>query len=88
MAAVDTVGLEVKDIYRHVANDPNEDYCFELGGCSPSGSATPADGLDRVLAGAIESFVGVGYFFDMGGLGPFWRFHGRSLPARDKEGGQ
>jgi SAM-dependent methyltransferase len=67
---VDTNELEakVKDMYRHVANEPEGKYHFELGRPLADHLGYPADVLDRVPAGAIESFAGVGYFFDLADL--------------------
>jgi SAM-dependent methyltransferase len=69
-ATVDTRELEtkVKDMYRHVAEEPEGDYHFELGRALAERLGYPAAVLDRVPAGAIESFAGVGYFFDLAEL--------------------
>jgi len=67
---VDTVELEtkVKEMYRHVAQEPGGDYHFELGERLALRVGYDADRLRRVPAGAVESFAGVGYFFDLAGL--------------------
>jgi arsenite methyltransferase len=69
-ASVDSHELEakVKDMYRHVAEEPDGKYHFELGRPLAERLGYPADVLDRVPAGAIESFAGVGYFFDLAEL--------------------
>lgn len=69
-AVVDTQALEtkVKAMYRNVAEEPQGDYHFELGRVLAERLGYPADVLDRVPASAIESFAGVGYFFDLAGL--------------------
>jgi arsenite methyltransferase len=69
---VDTQELEakVKDMYRHVAEEPGGDYHFELGRPLAERLGYPAEVLDRIPAGAIESFAGVGYFFDLADLKP------------------
>src|SRR5262245_17749943 len=69
-ASVDTRELEakVKDMYRHVAQEPNGKYHFELGRALAEHLGYPGDVLDRIPDGAIESFAGVGYFFDLAGL--------------------
>jgi arsenite methyltransferase len=69
-AAVDSRELEtkVKDMYRHVAQEPEGKYHFELGRALAERLGYPADVLDRVPDGACESFAGVGYFFDLAGL--------------------
>jgi arsenite methyltransferase len=69
-ATVDTRELEtkVKDMYRHVAQDPHGKYHFELGRALAEVLGYPSEVLDRIPAGAIESFAGVGYFFDLAEL--------------------
>jgi arsenite methyltransferase len=68
--AVDIRELEakVKDMYRHVANEPEADYHFELGRSLAERLGYPDEVLDRIPAGAVESFAGVGYFFDLAEL--------------------
>ena len=68
--AVDTHELEtkVKTMYRNVAEEPEGDYHFELGRTLAERLGYPADVLDQVPDGAIESFAGVGYFFDLAEL--------------------
>ena len=69
-SAVDTQELEekVKDMYRHVAEQPDADYHFEMGRSLAERLGYPAQVLDRIPEGAIESFAGVGYFFDLAKL--------------------
>jgi arsenite methyltransferase len=69
-ATVDVVELEtkVKDMYRHVAEEPRGDYHFELGRPLAERLGYPADILERIPRGAVESFAGVGYFFDLAQL--------------------
>jgi ubiquinone/menaquinone biosynthesis C-methylase UbiE len=69
-ATVDTRELEVKvkDIYRHVATEPQGDYHFELGRSLAQRLGYPREVLDRIPVGAVESFAGVGYFFDLAEL--------------------
>ena len=69
-ASVDTTELEtkVKDMYRHVAQQPQGEYHFELGRPLAEHLGYPTDVLDRIPAGAIESFAGDGYFFDLAEL--------------------
>jgi arsenite methyltransferase len=70
-ATVNTQELEtkVKDMYRHVAEQPEGNYHFELGRLLAEHLGYPPDVLDRVPDGACESFAGVGYFFDLAELG-------------------
>jgi SAM-dependent methyltransferase len=67
---VDAKELEakVKDMYRHVAEEPDGDYHFELGRTLAARLGYPSEVLDQVPEGAIESFAGVGYFFDLAEL--------------------
>jgi arsenite methyltransferase len=69
---VDTQELEVKvkvkEMYRHVAQQPEADYHFEMGRPLAERLGYPAEVLDRIPPGAIESFAGVGFFFDLAGL--------------------
>jgi arsenite methyltransferase len=66
-AGVDTGELEakVKDMYRHVAEEPHGDYHFELGSSLAERLGYPAEVVRRIPEGAVESFAGVGYFFDL-----------------------
>ncbi len=59
---VDTEELEakVKDMYRHVAEEPDGKYHFELGRTLATHLGYPPEILDRVPERAIESFAGVG----------------------------
>jgi arsenite methyltransferase len=69
-ASVDTQELEakVKDMNRQVAEEPQGKYHFEMGRPLADRLGYPADVLDRIPEGAIESFAGVGYFFDLADL--------------------
>jgi arsenite methyltransferase len=69
---VDTKELEekVQRMYRAVATEPRGAYHFELGRPLAERLGYPADVLDAIPAGAIESFAGVGYFFDLANLQP------------------
>ena len=70
MAVVDTEELQVKvrEIYRLVAEQPNGAYHFEMGRPLAERLGYPTDMLDRLPAGSVESFAGVGYFFDLARL--------------------
>ena len=69
---VDTRQLEakVKEMYRQVATEPHRDYHFELGRPLAERLGYASRVLDRIPAGAIESFAGVGYFFGLADLRP------------------
>ncbi len=67
---VDTAELEqkVKKMYSDVALNPKGEYHFEMGrGLAEKLGYEKAD-LDRIPAAAIESFAGVGYYFDIANL--------------------
>jgi arsenite methyltransferase len=68
--AVDTRELteKVQRMYRAVATEPGGEYHFELGRFLAERLGYPAPVLDRIPAGAIESFAGVGYFFELAQL--------------------
>jgi arsenite methyltransferase len=70
MSLVDTVALEakVKDMYRLVALAPHGDYHFELGRGLAERLGYRVELLDLIPAGAVESFAGVGYVFDLADL--------------------
>jgi ubiquinone/menaquinone biosynthesis C-methylase UbiE len=70
MTAVDVPELDAKvqALYRQVAQKPHAAYHFELGRSLADRLGYPARVLDRVPAEAVESFAGVGYFFDLAGL--------------------
>jgi arsenite methyltransferase len=72
MTAVDRAELEskVKDMYRRVAEQPHQGFHFEMGRDLAERLGYPTDVLDRIPAGAIESFAGVGYFHDLADLRP------------------
>ncbi|CAN5357988.1 methyltransferase domain-containing protein [soil metagenome] len=69
-ATVDTEQLEakVKDMYRHVALRPDGPFHFELGEQVALHVGYAADRLTRVPPDALDSFAGVGYFFDLADL--------------------
>ncbi len=67
---VNTEELEakVKDMYRDVAERPEGRFHFELGAPVALRAGYDADRLAAVPAGAVESFAGVGFFFDLADL--------------------
>jgi len=67
---VQELDAKVKEMYRLVAEHPEGEYHFELGRRVAERLGYPGDVLDRIPAGAIESFAGVGYFFDLARLDP------------------
>ncbi len=64
---VDTADLErrVKEVYRGVAEHPEQRYHFEMGRELAARLGYPEDLLDRVPAEALASFAGVGFFLDL-----------------------
>lgn len=71
-AAIDRSELEakVKQVYRAVAQDPAGKYHFKMGRGLAEQLGYPPGLLDQVPAGAVDSFAGVGYFFDLADLVP------------------
>jgi arsenite methyltransferase len=62
---VDELTTKVKQMYRDVAEDPRAAYHFELGRPLAVRLGYDTDVLDRIPGEAVESFAGVGYFFDL-----------------------
>jgi arsenite methyltransferase len=65
---LDELEVKVKDMYRHVAEQPGGAYHFEMGRPLAERLGYPVEVLDQIPDGAIESFAGVGYFFDLADL--------------------
>lgn len=67
---LDTGELEerVKRMYEEVALEPEREFHFETGRPLAERLGYPAADLDRIPAGAIESFAGVGYFLDLAAI--------------------
>lgn len=59
---------KVQDMYTDVAQNPHEEYHFEMGRVLAERLGYPAKLLDRVPQQAIESFAGVGYYFDLANI--------------------
>ena len=59
---------KVKAMYRSVAEDPHGVFHFEMGRALAERLGYARADLDRIPAGAIESFAGVGYYFDLADL--------------------
>lgn len=69
---LDVAALEtkVKSMYRDVATKPFADYHFEMGrALAERLGYSPAD-LDAIPREAIDSFAGVGYYFDLAAVQP------------------
>jgi ubiquinone/menaquinone biosynthesis C-methylase UbiE/TusA-related sulfurtransferase len=67
---LNTTELEqkVKNMYREVALHPHEKYHFEMGRILAEKLGYDPKQLDQIPQAAIESFAGVGYFFDYAAL--------------------
>ncbi len=65
----DALLAKVKDMYRAVAESPHQQFHFETGRALAERLGYPAAQLDAIPAEAIDSFAGVGYFFDLAQLG-------------------
>ncbi|MBB4934823.1 ubiquinone/menaquinone biosynthesis C-methylase UbiE [Lipingzhangella halophila] len=59
---------KVKGMYQAVAEKPHDAYHFEMGRDLADRLGYPAGVLDQVPLEAVESFAGVGYFFDLAQL--------------------
>jgi SAM-dependent methyltransferase len=70
MTTVDVKDLETKvqEMYREVAENPHGEFHFEMGRGLAERLGYPAADLDRIPAEAIESFAGVGYYFNLARL--------------------
>lgn len=70
MTTIDTETLreKVQAMYSQVARNPHEQFHFETGRALASSLGYPETALDRVPPRAVDSFAGVGYFFDLAGL--------------------
>ena len=59
---------KVKNMYQQVAEDPQAEFHFEMGrALAERLGYVPAD-LDRIPMEAVESFAGVGYYFDLAAI--------------------
>ena len=67
---IDLLEAKVKDMYRDVAERPHGAYHFELGEDVAIRVGYDADRLGELPSEAVESFAGVGHFFDLAGLRP------------------
>lgn len=72
VVTVDRSALEskVKSMYSEVAANPHGDFHFEMGRTMAERLGYAPGDLDRVPADAIDSFAGVGHFFDLADLQP------------------
>jgi arsenite methyltransferase len=70
--ALDTQELEqrVKEMYREVAEEPDKEFHFETGRQLAVRLGYPVAELDAIPAPSIDSFAGVGYYFDLAAIKP------------------
>ena len=68
--ALNTQELEqrVKDMYREVAEEPFNEFHFETGRQLAERLGYPRDQLEAIPAPSIDSFAGVGYYFDLAAI--------------------
>lgn len=69
---LDTIELEerVQDMYTEVANEPHNEFHFETGRELAERLGYPPEQLNQIPREAIDSFAGVGYYFDLADLQP------------------
>jgi ubiquinone/menaquinone biosynthesis C-methylase UbiE len=69
---LDVAALEqkVKAMYRDVALDPHGEFHFEMGRALTERLGYSRADLDAIPPEAIDSFAGVGYYFDLAALRP------------------
>jgi arsenite methyltransferase len=69
---LDTAELErkIKQMYGEVARNPHKEFHFEMGRALAERLGYPGTDLDRIPSEAIDSFAGVGYYFDLARLQP------------------
>jgi arsenite methyltransferase len=69
---LDTLDLErrVKEMYREVAEEPFKEFHFETGRALAERLGYPGEELDAIPAEAIDSFAGVGYYFELARITP------------------
>ena len=60
----------VTDVYAQVAQEPGAGYHFEVGRGVAAKLGYPDELLDKVPQRAVDSFAGVGYYFDLAALQP------------------
>jgi len=60
--------MKVKSMYKKVALHPEKEYHFEMGRPLAERLGYPGEILDKIPGQAIESFAGVGHFFDLAEL--------------------
>lgn len=59
---------KVKSIYREVASNPNANFHFQTGRKLAEKLGYPSVDLDGIPAEALDSFAGVGFYFDLANI--------------------
>ena len=59
---------KVKTMYQQVAEDPKAEFHFEMGRALAERLGYLPTDLDRIPVEAVESFAGVGYYFDLAAI--------------------
>lgn len=69
---LDTQDLEqrVKEMYREVAEKPDKEFHFETGRQLAVRLGYPVAELDAIPTPSVDSFAGVGYYFDLAAIKP------------------
>jgi ubiquinone/menaquinone biosynthesis C-methylase UbiE len=69
---LDTADLTVRvqEVYREVAVHPDREFHFETGRALAERLGYPPAELAAIPAGAVDSYAGVGYFFDLAAIRP------------------
>lgn len=60
--------LKIKDMYKQVAKNPQGKFHFETGRALAERLGYPSQELDKIPQESIESFAGVGYYFDLAAI--------------------
>ena len=68
--AVEAIEVEakVKAMYRDVANNPDGEFHFEMGRDMAERLGYESEDLDQIPPDSIDSFAGVGYYFDLANI--------------------
>ena len=61
----DELRTKVKEMYKKVAEEPDGEFHFEMGRTLAEELGYPSKELDKIPSEAVESFAGVGFYFDL-----------------------
>lgn len=65
---LDDLRTRVREMYQKVADEPTGEFHFEMGRPLAERLGYPPEELDQIPPASIESFAGVGYYFDLANL--------------------